>query len=316
MNIAHKSIRALDTLGLPIFVPLVRLLAGEPPREQVKQLGLLIGVPLLAFGVFLLLWGAVAQTIVTKYGTLPSPAEVWHEAGNLMQAHLQTQAARARFEDQRTAEIAAFTQRAREFRTEAASAKGAKKEELLKKAALLESSAESSRNRHYSGSPSYVDQIMTSLKTVFTGFVIASLIAIPIGILCGLSAVFQAAMTPLIQIFKPVSPLAWLPIVMIVVGALYTTDPNEAWFEKSFISSAFTVALCSLWPTLANTAVAVASIDKDHINVARVLKLSWWTRVRKIVLPSALPLMFAGLRISLGVGWMVLIAAEMLAQGS
>ena len=192
------------------------------------------------------------------------------------------------------------------------SAKGAKKEELLKKAALLESSAESSRNRHYSGSPSYVDQIMTSLKTVFTGFVIASLIAIPIGILCGLSAVFQAAMTPLIQIFKPVSPLAWLPIVMIVVGALYTTDPNEAWFEKSFISSAFTVALCSLWPTLANTAVAVASIDKDHINVARVLKLSWWTRVRKIVLPSALPLMFAGLRISLGVGWMVLIAAEFL----
>jgi nitrate/nitrite transport system permease protein len=143
---------------------------------------------------------------------------------------------------------------------------------------------------------------------------IASLIAIPLGVLCGLSALFQAAMTPLIQVFKPVSPLAWLPIVMIVVGALYTTDPREAWFEKSFISSALTVALCSLWPTLMNTAVGVASIDKDHLNVARVLKLSWWTRVRKIVLPSSLPLMFAGLRISLSVGWMVLIAAEMLAQ--
>jgi nitrate/nitrite transport system permease protein len=121
-------------------------------------------------------------------------------------------------------------------------------------------------------------------------------------------------MAPLIQIFKPVSPLAWLPIVMIVVGALYTTDPREAWFEKSFISSAFTVALCSLWPTLTNTALGVASIDKDHLNVARVLNLGFWTRITKIVVPSALPLMFAGLRISLGVGWMVLIAAEMLAQ--
>jgi nitrate/nitrite transport system permease protein len=99
-----------------------------------------------------------------------------------------------------------------------------------------------------------------------------------------------------------------------VVGALYTTDPQQAWFEKSFISSAFTVALCSLWPTLVNTALGVASIDPDHLNVARVLRLDWSTRIRKIVIPSALPLIFAGLRISLGVGWMVLIAAEMLAQ--
>jgi len=118
----------------------------------------------------------------------------------------------------------------------------------------------------------------------------------------------------MIQIFEPVSPLAWLPIVMIVVGALYTTKPDEAWFEKSFISSALTVALCSLWPTLTNTALGVASIEKDHLNVARVLNLDLWTRIRKIVIPSSLPLIFAGLRISLGVGWMVLIAAEMLAQ--
>src|SRR5690606_39756603 len=89
---------------------------------------------------------------------------------------------------------------------------------------------------------------------------------------------------------------------------------GEAWFEKSFISSAFTVALCSLWPTLVNTALGVSSIEKDHMNVARVLNLSSSTRIRKIVIPSALPYIFAGLRISLGVGWMVLIAAEMLAQ--
>jgi len=141
---------------------------------------------------------------------------------------------------------------------------------------------------------------------------IASLIAVPIGILCGLSKVFNTAMNPFIQIFKPVSPLAWLPIVMILVGALY--NPNEPLFEKSFISSAFTVALCSLWPALINTALGVASIDNDYLNVARVLKLGWWKKIWKIVLPSSLPLIFTGLRLSLGVGWMVLIAAEMLAQ--
>ena len=131
-------------------------------------------------------------------------------------------------------------------------------------------------------------------------------------ILCGLSKVVNTAMNPFIQIFKPVSPLAWLPLVMIMVSALY--NPKDPFFEKSFISSAFTVALCSLWPALINTALGVASIDNDYMNVARVLKLGWWKKVRKIVIPSSLPLIFTGLRLSLGVGWMVLIAAEMLAQ--
>jgi nitrate/nitrite transport system permease protein len=99
-----------------------------------------------------------------------------------------------------------------------------------------------------------------------------------------------------------------------VVGALYTTPAGEAWFEKSFISSALTVALCSLWPTLMNTALGVSSIPKEYNNVARVLALPLGSRIRKIIVPSALPLIFGGLRISLGVGWMVLIAAEMLAQ--
>jgi nitrate/nitrite transport system permease protein len=314
VSAARKSIQVLETLGLPIFVPVVRLIARESPREQFKQLGILLGVPVLAFFAFLLLWSAVAQTIVTKYGTLPAPAQVWTEAGNLLSAHAHTQAERRRFAEARAAEVAALSEHAARFREQAAKATGAEQQELLKKAGMLEARAGQAMDKRYSGSPTYIDQILTSLKTVFTGFVIASLIAIPLGILCGLSTVIQAALTPLIQIFKPVSPLAWLPIVMIVVGAVYTTDPREAWFEKSFISSAFTVALCSLWPTLVNTALGVASIDKDHLNVARVLKLGWWTRVRKIVLPSSLPLMFAGLRISLGVGWMVLIAAEMLAQ--
>ena len=99
----------------------------------------------------------------------------------------------------------------------------------------------------------------------------------------------------------------------LVVSALYVTTGTPM-FEKSFIISAITVTLCSLWPTLINTAVGVASIDKDLINVSKVLRLSTRTKVMKIVIPSSLKLIFTGLRLSLGVGWMVLIAAEMLAQ--
>jgi nitrate/nitrite transport system permease protein len=138
------------------------------------------------------------------------------------------------------------------------------------------------------------------------------LVAVPLGVLAGLSKTVNAAINPLVQIFKPVSPLAWLPIVTMVVSAVYVSaDPM---LEKSFITSAITVTLCSLWPTLINTALGVASIDKDLMNVGRVLQLAWFTQVFRIVLPSALPLIFTGLRLSLGVGWMVLIAAEMLAQ--
>jgi nitrate/nitrite transport system permease protein len=109
-----------------------------------------------------------------------------------------------------------------------------------------------------------------------------------------------------------VSPLAWLPIVTMVVAALYVTP--EPRFERAFLISAITVALCSLWPTLINTTVGVASVDKDLLNVSRVLRLSWFAKVGRIVLPSSLEMIFTGLRLSLGVGWMVLIASEMLAQ--
>jgi nitrate/nitrite transport system permease protein len=122
----------------------------------------------------------------------------------------------------------------------------------------------------------------------------------------------NGALNPLIQIFKPVSPLAWLPIVTMVVSALYV-NPSEL-LPKSLVISAITVTLCSLWPTLINTALGVASIDKDLLNVGRVLQLPTRRTITKLVLPSSLPLIFTGLRLSLGVGWMVLIAAEMLAQ--
>jgi len=174
-------------------------------------------------------------------------------------------------------------------------------------------------NSEYVGASTLFEQTWMSVKCVLVGFLIASAIAIPIGVLCGLNDVFMAAMSPLISLFKPVSPIVWLPIVFIIVGGfnIPEVEGRFKWlFEPAFLASAITVALCSLWPTLVNTALGVASIDKDHVNVARVLRLGFWSRLFKIVIPSALPLIFTGLRISLGVGWMVLIAAELLSSSN
>jgi nitrate/nitrite transport system permease protein len=164
----------------------------------------------------------------------------------------------------------------------------------------------------YSGSPTFPDQVTTSLMTVIAGFLLATAIAVPLGILLGLNQSLLAAVNPLIQIFRPVSPLAWLPLVTMVVSAFYVSD--DPMFEASFLTSVITVILCSLWPTLINTGAGVAAVNSDLLNVSRVLRLSLRTHVRKVVLPSSLPMIFTGLRVSLGIAWMVLIAAEMLAQ--
>lgn len=171
-------------------------------------------------------------------------------------------------------------------------------------------------------------QILRSVLCVFVGFLLGTAIAVPIGVCCGLSKTAMAALTPFIALFKPVSPIVWLPLALIIVGG-FMPDPDKnaliqwladlpliGWMQvnPAFIASAITVALCSLWATMTNTALGVASIDKDHLNVARVLQLGFWQRLFKIIIPSALPLIFAGLRISLGVGWMVLIAAELLSS--
>jgi len=283
MSTKARVIQGFEVAGLGGVVPLIRLLTGEEPRRQLAEVATRAGVPLVAIGSFLLVWSLVAANLQTSIGAVPGPAAVLEQAQALLAEH--------RAERQKEADFQARMEKTKEQHA----AEGRPWKE-----------------RRYSGKPTYLDQIATSLSTVFAGFVLASLVAVPLGILCGLSARFYAAINPLVQVFKPVSPLAWLPIVMILVSGLYTSpDPL---FAKSFVSSAITVALCSLWPTLVNTAVGVASVDRDHLNVARVLRLPWTTTVRKIVIPSALPYIFTGLRLSLGVGWMVLIAAEMLAQ--
>lgn len=191
-----------------------------------------------------------------------------------------------------------------------------------------EDSIERLEEQQYASAMTVYKQIQRSLFTVFIGFIMAAVIAIPVGVLCGLNRIAMACLTPIISIFKPVSPVVWLLIFQIVVGAFFPDPDSHPFFlffgtlpwisslgiNPALIFSACTVAMCAVWPALVNTALGVASIDKDHINVARVLKLGFWDRLTKIIIPSALPLVFAGLRISLGVGWMVLIAAEALSS--
>ena len=283
----HKQlIKFFNITGLTWFVPLIKIAAGENPTQQLRQLFLIMGVPIIAFMLFLGAWSIAASKVNTSLGAIPGPIAVWHEAGGLLDDHFAEKEKAAKYY-QRQAERNAQT--------------------------LSEDPNANIKSRPYNGQATYLDKIFTSLYTVFAGFIIATLVAVPLGLLCGMSPVINTAINPLIQIFKPVSTLAWLPIVTLVVSALYVTN-DDSWFEKSFLTSAITVTLCSLWPTLINTAVGVASIDKDLVNVGKVLRLNWFTQIKKIILPSSLPYIFTGMRLSLGVGWMVLIAAEMLAQ--
>ncbi len=162
----------------------------------------------------------------------------------------------------------------------------------------------------YTGRPSFVDQIFRSLKTVFAGFLIALFLAVPIGIITGLNEKLRTAFNWLIQVFKPVSPVVWFLLVYMIVKTLTLTSNGDT----SFIISAVSVGLCAMWATLVNTAVGVSSVNKDYVNVSKVLQLSVFKNVFKIVLPSAIPLIFTGLRITVSVAWMVLIAIELLAQ--
>lgn len=477
MSAKYTILKGIDIAGLNFLSPVVRLVTGEEPRKQLKEIGRFIVIPTLAFLAFLWLWAVLAPKHKTKSGEVPTPSVVWDARGGIWRFHnyetsketgfllegkeRETELARAsarlieveklqRFaQEQLTAAKESSNEkyeatvaptknaydtlreksretrktRAAELKAEASTlntaseeirlgfleklraadaSEAAEKLELDKlKAAYTEAQeitfpevkdatrantvlaeenqflakyismlGEDSRELKLAAAEKKLEetrasfltatdgdlyrlgtgiirneefikttagsqyakpwtlpkQIVRSLLCVFAGFLLASAIAIPIGILCGLSPTFMAAMTPFIALFKPVSPLVWLPIIMIIIGGFMPDPENNAFlmfFDKipfiknykidpMFLSSAVTVALCSLWATLVNTALGVGSVDKDHMNVARVLRLGFWSRLFKIVIPTALPLIFAGLRISLGVGWMVLVAAEIL----
>lgn len=138
-----------------------------------------------------------------------------------------------------------------------------------------------------------------SLVRVAKGYSLALAIGVPFGLMLGLSKRFTQAFDPIIQILRPVSPLAWLPLGLVL-------------FQKPEPAGTFTIAMCSMWPTVMNTALGVRSVPQDYINVAKVLQLSPLRTLLRVLVPAALPYMFTGFRLSLGIAWLVIVAAEML----
>ena len=143
-----------------------------------------------------------------------------------------------------------------------------------------------------------------SLILVAKGYALAIIIGTPIGFFLGLSKTFTKIFDPIIQVLRPVSPLAWLPLGLVLfMGA--GKDASE-------LGALFTIAICSMWPTVLNTAVGVRAIPQDYLNVAKVSKLSRTKTLFKVLIPASLPYMFTGFRLSLGIAWLVIVAAEML----
>jgi nitrate/nitrite transport system permease protein len=304
----NRLIRWLDLLNLTWFIPLVEMARGEPKAYHLKRLLRMVGLPVVAITLALLAWHGIARSVRIGGMVLPTPAVVWDRAGELF----------ADWKGERHKQVDYEIQFAKD---------------LAENPEMTEAEL-----REYSPAPdkriTFVDNVITSLITVFAGFVLAMLIAVPLGICCGSSRAIYEMANPIIQVLKPVSPLAWFPVVFILVnassGPAAATSPEPAnavmrglsgigdvvfWFTnqpKNFQIAALVVALCSIWPTLINTATGVANVERDYLNVAKVLNMGWFTRVRRIILPAALPAIFTGMRLSLGIAWMVLIAAEMM----
>ncbi|WP_421873510.1 ABC transporter permease [Marinoscillum sp.] len=308
----NKSIKTLKMLGLGFLEPLIRIFSGEEHAKNGKLFFKQALLPLLSIVLFIAIWHAGATALYNSEAsariekareeqgeeaaiamekciasgdiscqpnTLPSPAQVYSAFTALWEDHLS------------------ISEKKDDFREKVADTNAQREAQGLDPIT-------------YTGRPSFLDQIGTSLKTVAAGFLLAMFIAVPIGIIIGLSPSLRTSFNWLIQILKPVSPVVWLLLVFMIVKTVIT-DPS---LDKSFIISFISVGLCAMWATLVNTSMGVSTVDKDYINVAKVLKLNIGQNIFKIILPASLPLIFTGLRITVSVAWMVLIAIELLAQ--
>ncbi|WP_248722690.1 ABC transporter permease [Seonamhaeicola sp. ML3] len=351
-------IKIVKRIGLGFLEPLIRLIAGEEPKKNTKEVLNKIGAPILAIIIFLVLWTSGANSLYNSLAE--SKIEKAREVGGDAEAErvealinsakekldgdfiISDDAADFKLLSEPGTHAVAVENDNGTFDIQYGLTPDEKKEvpvtlpspsqtknafyTLLTdykivshdKKAFKEKTKALNKKRKaegkdpitYTGRPSFVDQIVTSLKTVFAGFLLAIFVAVPIGIVIGLSPTLRAAFNWVIQIFKPVSPVVWLLLVTMIVTTLLRNSTGDSSFIISFIS----VGLCSMWATLVNTAMGVATVDTDYINVAKVLKLGGSQKIFKVVLPASLPLIFTGLRITLSVAWMVLIAIELLAQ--
>lgn len=152
-----------------------------------------------------------------------------------------------------------------------------------------------------------------SIILVAKGYFLALLIGTPLGFCLGLSKTFSKAMDPIIQVLRPVSPLAWFPLGVVLFSSVKIADASgKIGFGPTDAAALFTLAICAMWPTVMNTAVGVRAVPQDYLNVAKVLKLSRAKTLFKVLLPATLPYMFTGFRLSLGIAWLVIVAVEML----
>ncbi len=307
-----KFIKTIKWLGLGFLEPLINLFQGKETDKNVRLVLRQIIAPVLSVFIFLGVCnfgasylyniekerkiektradqgGAAAEEMERcidsgeascKPNSLPSPGDVKEGAKALWADHKKISESKKAFKN-KTAKINA-----------------------QRKASGLEPIK-------YTGRPSFVDQIKTSLKTVFAGFLLAAFLAIPAGIVLGLSETLRSSLNWIIQILKPVSPVVWLLLVSMVIKTVLANSDSD----KSFIISFISVGFCSMWATLVNTTMGVSSVDKDFLNVSKVLRLGVFSNVFKVILPASIPMIFTGLRITLSVSWMVLIAIELLAQ--
>jgi nitrate/nitrite transport system permease protein len=308
----RKILASVNWLGFGFLTPLANLLRGEEPKKNGILVFRQILIPVLSVFVFLGACNLFASylynierdrkiektrvsegdaaalemqkcidsgSVSCKPNSLPKPIDVWNAAQTLIADHQLI---------------------------------NTDKKAFIEKTAKVNASRKQNGQAEitYTGRPSFVDQIMTSIKTVFAGFLLAAFFAIPAGIVLGLSETLRTAVNWVIQILKPVSPVVWLLLVSMVVKTILAS----ADMDKSFVISFISVGFCSMWATLVNTSMGVSTVDKDFLNVAKVLRLGVFSKVFKIILPASVPLIFTGLRISLSVAWMVLIAIELLAQ--
>ena len=202
----EQVFKTMDSLGFSWMIPLTKLITMDEPKKQLQVIANGVFLPFLAIVLFLSMWSVVSANIQTSLGQLPGPTQVWQQGLNLVDEHFAEQDKKVAF-------------------LERQDVRNAKK--------LAANPDAKIRTRVYTGPPTFIDQIFTSLITVITGFLVASFIAIPLGILCGLSNKLNSALNPIFQIFKPISPLAWLPIVTMVVSAVYVSD--DPLFAKSFV---------------------------------------------------------------------------------
>lgn len=305
-----RSIHILNFVGLGFFEPAIRLAAGEETKKNLIALLKKVFLPVLSVGLFLILWHAGASYLynVEKDFKIERAQEASGDAGVALELkRIETGESSINSLPSPGAVLDAFKTLLADHRSITA-----------KKAAFKEKVAATNAQRKeqgldaitYTGRPSFVDQIFTSLKTVFAGFFLALFLAVPVGIILGLSSTLRSSFNWLIQIFKPVSPVVWFLLVYMIVKTMTLSYNGDVSFIISFIA----VGLCAMWATLVNTTLGVSTVDKDYINVAKVLNLGVGQKVFKIVLPSSFPLIFTGLRITVSVAWMVLIAIELLSQ--